>query len=336
MKRDKIKTNSIFNLTNLLLIIIIISTTTTFYIYQKNKVLQLENKQQKEEIKNQKIQLKNEIIKQKTNLDNQKAKLFEEKTKALEIEYNAPIDNQLYIHPTTVPTINKSKDIKKKNIKKKIIVSKKNKLIIIIDDVTTQRQINKIKKIGYPVNMSFLPPIPRHKYSAKITKNLKHYMIHLPLEASHYRSNEDNTLLVTDSYETIENRIKYIKKLYPNAKYINNHTGSKFTSNKKAMDKLLRVLKKYNLTFVDSRTTSKSVVKEIAKKYGMKVYSRNIFLDNKRDKKYITKQLKRAIRISKKHGSAIAIGHPYSITLSTLKDLKYLLKDLDLIYIEQI
>ncbi|MEA3316145.1 MAG: divergent polysaccharide deacetylase family protein, partial [Campylobacterota bacterium] len=340
----------IFNLTNLLIIIIIISTTTTIYIYQKNKILQLENELQKQEIAKQKIKLENEIIKQ-YNLDNQRAKLFEEKTKALEIEYSTPIDNQLYLHttPTKEPkeTIDKKvvnkeivekEIIEKKIIKKEkdIVVSKKPKLIIIIDDVTTQRQIDKIKDIGYPVNMSFLPPIPRHKYSAKITKNLDYYMIHLPLEASSYKNNEDKTLLITDSYETIENRIKELKELYPNAKYINNHTGSKFTGDTESMDKLLRALKKYNLIFVDSRTTAKSVVKDVAKKYGMQVFSRNIFLDNKKDKEYITKQLKRAIKISKKHGSAIAIGHPYSITISTLKDVKDLLKDLDVIYMEQI
>ncbi len=64
--------------------------------------------------------------------------------------------------------------------------------------------------------------------------------------------------------------------------------------------------------------------------------SRNIFLDNNKNKKYIQKQLKKAIKNAKKNGSAIAIGHPYNITFQTLKDSKHLLKDIELVYINQI
>jgi polysaccharide deacetylase 2 family uncharacterized protein YibQ len=184
--------------------------------------------------------------------------------------------------------------------------------------------------------MAFLPPTDRHKNSAKITKKLNQYMIHLPLQASTNRYDEAETLYVNDSLDRIDKRVKLLQGLYPKAKFINNHTGSKFTANRKAMDKLFQVLKKYNYTFLDSRTTAKSVATEIAKKYNMKMFSRNIFLDNKKDKKYIQKQLKKAIRIAKKYGSAIAIGHPYSITFSTLKDSKKLLKGIELIYVNQL
>jgi polysaccharide deacetylase 2 family uncharacterized protein YibQ len=102
------------------------------------------------------------------------------------------------------------------------------------------------------------------------------------------------------------------------------------------MDKLMRVLKKYSFEFVDSRTTAKSVVKQYAKKYNMKYLSRNIFLDNNQDKAYIQNQLKKAVKIAKKNGSAIAIGHPHSITLKTLKDSEYLLKDIELVFINQL
>jgi hypothetical protein len=184
--------------------------------------------------------------------------------------------------------------------------------------------------------MSFLPPTHGHPDSAIIAQQLNNYMIHLPLQASNFKYEEEKTLHITDSLETIETRIKEVKEFYPKANFLNNHTGSKFTANKIAMDKLFKVLKKYNYTFVDSRTTAQSVATESANKYGVRMLSRNIFLDNNKNKKYIQGQLKKAIKTAKKFGSAIAIGHPYNITLETLKDSKQLLEGLDLVYINQL
>lgn len=299
---------------------------------------------------------------------------FEEKTRALEIAYADNTDKNLYLEKTKLVTDKKDifhfeepnleeidkkeekkkeelivstpqtieeiklKEIIKKELETKVIKSTSNKpkLAILIDDVTNQRQVTSILNIGYTVNMAFLPPTSGHKNSAKVTNNLDLYMIHLPLQASSSKYEEENTLYINDSIERIDERIKNLKSLYPKAVFINNHTGSKFTSNQVAMDKLFQVLKKYDYTFIDSRTTAKSVAVKSSKKYGVKMFSRNIFLDNKKDKEYIQKQLKKAIKAAKKNGMAIAIGHPYSITFKTLKESKHLLKDLELVYVHQL
>ena len=279
---------------------------------------------------------------------------FEEKTSALEIEY---VDDETLDDTPVVtkpkPTFKFGDDLKPKPqivkkpehkivheiIKPKPIIIKKDtrpKLAIIIDDVTLQRQVNKITHIGYPVTMSFLPPTKIHKNSAKIAKPFDIYMIHLPMEAGSRRYEETNTLHIGDSLAKIDKRVKEVKKLYPKAVYLNNHTGSKFTADYNSMDKLMRVLKKYNFYFVDSRTTAKTKAKINAKRYGVRYLSRNIFLDNKQDKYHITLQLKKAIKIAKKRGYAIAIGHPHSITLKTLKESKSLFKGLHLVYINSL
>jgi len=268
---------------------------------------------------------------------------FEEKTKALEIEYVDNSINESKIK-TTKPKVEfnlkkepiKIVDKQIENEKKPINIVKKDTrpiLAILIDDVTLLRQIKKIKDISYPITMAFLPPTSIHKDSAKIAQKLTNIMIHLPLEAGTKKFEETNTLHIGDSLEKIDKRLSNLKKLYPQVKYLNNHTGSKFTADKESMDKLMQVLKKYNFKFVDSRTTAKTKAKESAKKYGVKYLARNIFLDNKQDKIYITNQLKKAIKISKKYGKAIAIGHPHSITLETLKNSKHLLEGINLVYI---
>lgn len=363
LKRNKKRNNKLFKIiSSVFVVIVIVLASTSYFLLNNNKVIPKINQENIQQIKH----IKNKPIKNKPIT-------FEEKTKALEIEYIKNVDNNIYVEKqknkkepenkfhyeeanygevddvvikphvkSEIKKEQKSKIIKAIPVVEKIKEKKKLKVYrplvaIIIDDVTTKKQINKIQHIGYTVNMSFLPPTNGHKNSAKITRNLDHYMIHLPLQASHhYKYAEENTLNIIDSIKTIENRIVQLKKLYPNTHFINNHTGSKFTSNKEAMDKLMKVLKKYNYTFLDSRTTSKSVAGIYAKKYGVRMLSRNIFLDNKKDSKYIQKQLKKTIKIAKKFGSAIAIGHPYNITFKTLKDSKYLLKGVNLVYIDNL
>ena len=336
-------------LSNILAVVTTIALAiTTYYYFENQNLIQKDHKLQKE-IK----QLKNENKLLHKQEQEQRAKYFEEKTKALEIEYTDNIDNITYIeepkaakkfiYEESFPKKDTIEYPKQKNIIKKetlkypdTVISSKPKLAIIIDDVTTSYQRDKILDIGYNINMAFLPPTPRHKNSAKITNNLEHYMIHLPLQASSNKYDEANTLYVNDTYTTIEKRIIALQSLYPNAKFINNHTGSKFTANQEAMDKLFQVLQKYNYTFIDSKTTANSVALVSAKKYGMRVLSRNIFLDNKKDKVYIQNQLKKAVAIAKKQGSAIAIGHPYNITFNALKDSQHILKDVQTVFVDQL
>ena len=251
--------------------------------------------------------------------------------------------------------INKNTNEEKKEIIKKIpikideksIITKKDtftydkkdkpKLVILIDDVSTKAQKDKILNIGYTVNMAFLPPTKAHKDSASLAQSLPFHMIHFPMQASSaFKGEEIDTLRVTDSYETIEKRVKQLRAWYPNAIYTNNHTGSVFTENEEAVDKLFRALKKYNFIFVDSRTSAKSVIKKYAKKYDMPYIVRNTFIDNEKDYKSIQTQLKKAIDIAKKQGYAIAIGHPHNITLQVLKESKHLLKDVEPIYMNKL
>ena len=245
----------------------------------------------------------------------------------------ADYKKSIILPPKEEQNITENKTTPLKHTAQKI---KKPKLVIIIDDVSFKWQVNKIKTIPCKVTPSFFPPSKRHPNTPIYAKTFPHYMIHLPLEAIHFDKPEPNTLNSKDSYQTILKRIEYVKNLFPKAKFINNHTGSTFTSNKEAMIKLFRALKNENLGFVDSKTTPYSKSKEATQIYNIPLFSRDIFLDNKADPKYIQNQLKKAIKIAKKRGYAIAIGHPHPATLITLKNSKELLKDVEVVYIDEL
>jgi hypothetical protein len=210
------------------------------------------------------------------------------------------------------------------------------KLVIIMDDVSYAHDVKAIHSVGLPLVMSFLPPSSRHSSSATLAQGENGYMVHLPLEAVDFNDEEQVTLRITDSKETIDAQIQKIKKLYPEVHYINNHTGSKFTADEDAMDRLISVMTANGLIFVDSRTTAQTKAKEIDTKYGLRYISRDVFLDHHDGVDNIKKQIREAVDIAKRKGFAIAIGHPRVDTIQALKESKAVLSEVKLVGIDKI
>lgn len=324
-KRDKKVSKNSFNFLKILsffLFALLISGVLSYYFYKigfergyerasaiaKNKIESIKKEEQKALQKH----LKEHTYKTKDYKQNtQKIQKKEEKKEVISKE--------------VVTKIEKSKSSKEKP-----------KLAIIIDDVAFGYQVKALKSLGIKINPSFFPPSKRYPNTPKFAKEFKFYMVHLPLEATNFSSPESKTLLVSSSLNEIEERIKEIKKWFLDVKYINNHTGSAFTANEDAMRKLIYILKKFGLKFVDSRTTNKTVVEKIEKEFNERYLARDIFLDNKLDIKYIKNQLKKAIKIAKKRGYAIAIGHPHSKTFQALRESKDILKEVELVYIDKL
>lgn len=220
--------------------------------------------------------------------------------------------------------------------KPKITTKAKPQLAIIIDDVSTLSQVKAIKALHEPLTMSFLPPSPARPDSAKLASQESFYMVHLPMEAQSFSKEEPYTLRVKDSQQEILQRVSEIKKLFPKVQYINNHTGSKFTSNEIAMNRLYFAFQKLGIHFVDSRTTAQTQAPKVAKKFGLKYVARDVFLDHHMEKEYVKEQIKKAVKFAQTHGKAIAIGHPHQNTLEALAESKELLSSVELVTVKEI
>jgi uncharacterized protein len=210
------------------------------------------------------------------------------------------------------------------------------KLVIIIDDVSYERDIAAIRSVGLPLVMSFLPPSSRHPESAQLAAKESSYMVHLPMEAVSFSDEEPETLHVGDSEEKIANRIAELKHLYPRVRYMNNHTGSKFTSDVASMEKLLPVLKKEGILFVDSRTIGTTKVPQVSKNFGLRYIGRDVFLDHEDGVGNVKCQIREAVEKAKKYGTAIAIGHPRKDTIEALKQSRALLSEVKIVGIGEI
>ena len=219
---------------------------------------------------------------------------------------------------------------------KKIISSNKPRLAIIIDDVSVKSQVKAIKSLNLEVTMAFLPPSDARPNSAKLAAKEEFYMVHLPMEAQSFSAEEPDTLRIKDTQKQVSARVRDIKVMFPKVKYINNHTGSKYTSDEKAMNRLILALNSNNISFIDSRTTSKTQVPKVMKNFALKYVARDVFLDHHMEKDYVKKQIKEAVRIAKSEGLAIAIGHPHKNTIAALRESKHLFNDLDLVLINKV
>jgi len=104
----------------------------------------------------------------------------------------------------------------------------------------------------------------------------------------------------------------------PQAAGVNNHMGSRATTDPRLMAAVMKSLAGRHLFFVDSRTTAASVAFEAARRQGVPAFYRSVFLDDTESVPYTLGQLRQFRRVLEDQGAALAIGHPYPTTIAAL------------------
>jgi len=215
-------------------------------------------------------------------------------------------------------------DIKDKpENKETTIVPSKPLVAIIIDDMGHHSTIGR-DLIGLNLNLTFafLPYAPHTQEQLKLASQRgRDIMLHIPMEPSDLKWDPGPDALYLNMTDA-ELKASFARNFssVPMAIGVNNHMGSRFTQNMDAMHVFLREVQKHNIFYVDSITTPYSVGKVVAQELGIKHSERDIFLDNSQDRLKTRKQLDALIRLAKKQGHAIGIGHPHATTLAALKD----------------
>ena len=196
-------------------------------------------------------------------------------------------------------------------------------LNIIIDDFGYRNDEVSDGFLSLGANLTFAV-IPGHKYSRSFAKKAfkKGYevIVHMPMESHVSSSGEEVFVLNTDMTSSeIESRMENVITHLPQAVGMNNHQGSKATENKRVMNVVGSVLKKYEKYFIDSRTTPESIAESMMMSLGVHTANRDVFLDNEADQYLINKQLDQLISTAQHKGSAIGVGHARPMTLQVLQ-----------------
>ena len=205
----------------------------------------------------------------------------------------------------------------------------KGKLIFVFDDAGHNlEQLQYFLDLPFPCTIAVLPTLPNSRETARrIRAAGKELILHQPMQALNPNINPgDGAVKPGMDREEIKKIVaSNVEEIGPIAG-MNNHEGSLITSDEKAMEAVLELCREKNIYFLDSRTSSKSVVPQIAKKLNMNIWERAVFLDNKKDKAYMKKQIIEGLEIASQRGEAIMIGHVFTVDLAIL--LKEMYSDL--------
>jgi polysaccharide deacetylase 2 family uncharacterized protein YibQ len=86
------------------------------------------------------------------------------------------------------------------------------------------------------------------------------------------------------------------------------------------MDPVFSVLKEKKLYFLDSLTTPRSAVPDLAREWGVPYIQRNIFIDNEVNENSIKQQLDKLLQSARANGHSVGSGHPYPLALKVLRE----------------
>ncbi|MBI9090285.1 MAG: divergent polysaccharide deacetylase family protein [Desulfobacterium sp.] len=197
------------------------------------------------------------------------------------------------------------------------------RVAIIIDDIGFDKKISAaLADLDRNITLSILPGAPHAKAIAEsLHARGSEIMLHLPMEPMEYPKVNPGpgALLSTMTPDELLAQLRRDLAAIPHVKGVNNHMGSRITSLSPQMNQIFTVLKQKNLFFIDSMTSKKSLCKQSARLFQISFAQRDVFLDNIQEPAYIKKQLEQLVKVAKRHGTAIGIGHPYKATYATLK-----------------
>lgn len=196
---------------------------------------------------------------------------------------------------------------------------------IIIDDLGYDKKIaKKLSQLNRGITFSILPHSPFQESIARLAHdNGSDTMLHLPMEPFEYPAVNPGpgTLLTTMTADQLIRQLEKNLAAVPYIKGVNNHMGSKMTAESGQMYQIFSILKKRNLYFIDSRTSSKTLCKPSARLFQIPFAQRDVFIDHFQDPDFIRKQIKELIRIAQRNGQAVGIGHPHTITYEILREM---------------
>jgi polysaccharide deacetylase 2 family uncharacterized protein YibQ len=194
-------------------------------------------------------------------------------------------------------------------------------IAIIIDDLGVDRKRSeRMAQLKAPLTLSYMTYADDVARQARDAKAHGHeLMVHVPMQPQSASYDPGPEVLeVGLAADEIRRRLDWGLSRFEGYVGINNHMGSRFTSDPAGMRVVMAELRRRGIAFIDSVTSERTVGAEIARHYGVAFAARHVFLDNDQGVAHVRAQLAKTEAHARKHGAAIAIGHPHDGTIEAL------------------
>jgi uncharacterized protein len=184
-------------------------------------------------------------------------------------------------------------------------------------------QLEAFLKLPFPLTIAVLPGLPNSEKAAKAVRAAgKELILHQPMQAIGGQNPGPGAILLGMSRAEVERVVVSNLATVPGATGINNHMGSAATADLNIMETVAEVAKKRGIYYLDSRTTSDTMVPIAARREGIRYWERDVFLDNTPDRASIMRSVEDGKKRALKDRPAVMIGHVWSAELAqTLTDL---------------
>ena len=193
-------------------------------------------------------------------------------------------------------------------------------MVFIIDDAGNNlEELEPYLRFPGPLTIAVLPGLP---YSAEAARRIraagKELFLHQPMEAAGGQPPGPGAIYSDMSpAEVLEVLRRNIAEIGP-VSGMNNHQGSKITADPQAMETVLAFCRDQGIRFLDSRTTAETAVPAAARKMGIKISERNIFIDNEQERAAMSRAIKGGLALAAGSGRSVMIGHVWSPELAAL------------------
>ncbi len=201
------------------------------------------------------------------------------------------------------------------------------RLTIVVDDMgESETAARKLLALPYPVTLSVWPRAARAAYVATLARERgRQVFLHQPMEPVGHAPGDaaPELLRVGMDPARLEEELAESLRLVPYVEGVNNHMGSRFTSDPASARALCATLRRLrpDILVLDSLTHAASVLYDEARRQGLAARRRALFLDDengRHDKAAVLNALDRGLELAREHGAAVVIGHPRPATLAAL------------------
>lgn len=194
------------------------------------------------------------------------------------------------------------------------------RIVIIFDDMGIDKDaFEQVMTLPGPLTLSFLP------YASDLQPLVDRarargdaVMLHLPMEPEGDEDPGPHSLSLEMTGSRLLKELDWNLSRFTGYVGVNNHMGSKFTTDLPTMKTVLSVLAEKGLFFLDSLTTPDSTARKAGEAVGETVFARDVFLDPEAGPEMVRAQIAQVEHIAKATGYAVAICHPRPDTIAVI------------------